>query len=142
MLAELLFLVGCWQASINGGDTIIADRYVKGRSGGAPAIVGFSETLSRGRTIGYEQSEFLEGSEGVKLSLLLNEQDLSEFKLVHARDGKAMFENIRDDLPKKISYERDEKGRLVITSFGDTPSAVTRVEMLSVHCGHGLQVDR
>jgi len=108
-LESLSFFAGSWRVTLPSGD-VVEETWTSPNGG---LIVAMGRTVRPGKT---PQHEYLrieaQGDKIVYLAQPMGRQP-TEFKLVPGKEKQATFENSANDWPKRIHYERTNKGLAV-----------------------------
>lgn len=115
MILSLAFLLGCWQAQINSQPTVLIERYRQVVPG---LIEGTSTTVAAGKTVSQEFIEIQEAWNGTILTTYFNEEDSAQFRLLNQEPNRAVFENLQQDLPRRMVYEKMGEEALVLSLYG------------------------
>ena len=104
----LSWMTGCWERTVD--DFVIEERWMHPRWG---AILGLSQTIEAGETIGYELMKIETTATGVVFYADLLGQDPVEFTATNLSTDSASFENTERDVPRRITYTRADADALV-----------------------------
>jgi hypothetical protein len=110
-LERLAFLAGSWEGSVGGG--IFRAHYAGPTSG---VVLGASELVVKGEVVFHEFERFWVAGEEVVVQPYPGGKPALRFSLTTLTPGKAVFENAKNEFPKRIEYHLAATDRLVITT--------------------------
>lgn len=129
-LADLAFMSGCWRGKLAGEAGTIEERHSSPAGG---MMLGTSQVIAGGRTTFFEFIRIEQSSDGIEMSPSPKGNQSVPFKLVDSGPGKAVFENLEHDFPKRIIYQLRE-GALVARIEGDQPEKTQEFVMQAIPC--------
>jgi len=115
-LSQLSFMSGCWRGASAGGGTI--EEFYTTPS--ANLILGATRYLRGGRAVDFEFAMITQEDSGIVLiPHPKGVRSPARFPLKELQAGRATWENLAHDFPKRIIYRRDSSGELVARVEGD-----------------------
>lgn len=114
-ITNLAWLAGHWEGERDGR---VTEEVWLAPAGGF--LLGMNRTVSKA---GKGQFEFLrieERPDGIVYVASPSGQATTDFPLVEAHDGYALFENPEHDFPKSVEYRRDAEGALHVRAARGT----------------------
>lgn len=130
-LSDLSFLSGCWRGKLAGQDGTVEERYSRPAGG---LILGTSQTVVGGRTAFFEFVKIEETADGIVMTPAPRGKLSVPFRMVRLEGGKAVFENLAHDFPKRITYQLREDGSLAASIHGDKPEQTQEFVMAPISC--------
>jgi len=122
VVGDLAWLAGAWVGTRGaGGATSIEERWSPPLGG---AMLGMSRTVARGKMTAFEFLRIVERDGGLVYVAQPGGAAPTEFVLTEWSETRAVFDNPRNDYPKRIVYERTGEGALTATigfTKGGTP---------------------
>ncbi len=112
-LSGLRFLEGNWKGE--SGKALFEERWTDAAGG---TMLGVSRTIVSGNMVAFEYLRIEAREDGVFYVAQPNGNPKTEFRLTHASEGEAVFENPAHDHPKIIRY-RLREGALVAETEGN-----------------------
>ena len=123
-VTAMAWLAGTWSFERNG--RVVTERWTE-PSGGM--MIGTSQTVANGRTVGYEFIVIRADAAGNLLYIAKpSGQAETTFKLVRCSEGEVMFENPTHDYPQQVSYALKDDGTLLAAIDGTKSGKARRVE--------------
>lgn len=101
-VSDLAQMAGCWSSISNKKDAEAVEFWTKPRG---KTMMGVSQTVSMGKTTGYEYMRFEERLDGLYFVARPHQsKEDTDFKLVSSKDGEFIFENKQHDFPDRVIY--------------------------------------
>lgn len=117
------WIAGCWTATVDGDR--YDERWIRPAAG---ALVGFSTTTRDGILKGFEYSRITMQDGRPVFHAQPGGRPATAFPATTVTDRSVVFENPKNEFPKRIVYERRDDGSLVAWIDGGPKGAGSRVE--------------
>jgi Domain of unknown function (DUF6265) len=122
-MSKLGFISGCWRSD----DKVQILEALWTKPDGQ-SMLGVGRTIRNGKTDFYEFLQIREGSDGIVYISEVNSGKPVSFKLVKVNDNQAIFENLQNEFPRRIIYQRVIDGSLVVSFEGMESGKEKRVD--------------
>jgi hypothetical protein len=113
-LADLAWLAGHWGSEKDGR---LTEEVWLAPAGGL--LLGMNRSSSQGGRTEFEYLRIVERKSGIVYVASPGGGPSTDFPLVEARKGFALFENPAHDFPRRLHYELDAEGALRVRASGE-----------------------
>jgi uncharacterized protein DUF6265 len=104
----LAWISGCWEMNQNG--VVTTERW---GSATENLMMGFSQTVKNGKSVGYEFLQIVNNGDGVMyVARPHNKKDDTSFAAIKTTEKEIMFVNRTNDFPTRIIYRLEDKDAL------------------------------
>lgn len=108
-ITVLDWMTGCWAQ--DGGDAGSIEQWSSPAGG---TMLGFSRTISAGKTVAFEYLRIVdEGDDVMVLIASPSGQETARFEMKEIGEHEVIFENTAHDFPQRIIYRLDNDGNLL-----------------------------
>lgn len=131
---DLSWFTGCWEMRVPEEKMTMTEMWTKPGGG---TLLGIGRTVVGGETVSFEYMRMTFGKDGVKYIVRHpSHPEEVAFDLIENANGKAVFQNLENDFPQRIIYEKAGSNGLNARIEGakDDPKKAMDIPMKRVKC--------
>jgi hypothetical protein len=129
-LSTIAFMTGCWTGPSSNGATI-EERYSEPSDN---LMIGMSRYVRAGRVIDFEFTTLERTDSSFVMTPRPKGVKSDSFPLKEVAEGRAVWENLKHDVPQRIIYRAGSDGSLIARIEGTTPSGERHMEWTMHRC--------